>query len=319
MTALLTRSRAVLSVAGADTLRFLNGLLAQDVAPLALAGAKPVYSAVLDARGRLAHDIFVHATSDNSVFVDCDRTHADSLLKEWTRRRLRMKLTIEDASDDVSVVARLPEGGDEDVSGDLPDDPRRIPELGRRGIVQNSSIVSADDHSDDVMARQYMLRRWELGVAEGGEEMQYGTSLPLEMNVAGLNGVSFTKGCYIGQELTARTHFRGVVRKRIMPFELLGEKGLPLAVGTTLRRAGEAVQSTRRSRSDGEIFAYDAEAKRGLALVRLKSVADGTNLEPFDKDQDVESAVGLCELRVTRPSWWPAEWGREDEEEPRWS
>ena len=306
----LSATRAVLAVAGKDATRFLNGLLAQDLAPLQR--NEPLYSAVLDARGRLTHDVFLHPAPDDrsAVLVDCDSEHSAQLLKDWTRRRLRMKVTLEDISHDVAVVADLA-----NTTPSLPPDARSIAELGSRGILP---AVSAPP-SQTALANAYRLRRWELGVAEGHAELQYGRSLPLETNAEGLHGVSFEKGCYVGQELTARTHFRGVVRKRVMPFTVSDECA-PLAVGTALRRAdAAAAASTRRARSDGEVWAYDADERRGLALVRIAAVAEGGPLAPFDPDADVgDSAPRQCEVHVTRPAWWPARWGNEDAEEPRW-
>lgn len=99
----------------------------------------------------------------------------------------------------------------------------RLPDLGQR-------VILPADHQPDgtpVPDEVYTERRFRLGVAEGSSEIPSGAALPLEYNLDALNGVSFSKGCYVGQELTARTHFQGVIRKRLMPLRLLGGAGSP--------------------------------------------------------------------------------------------
>jgi folate-binding protein YgfZ len=81
-------------------------------------------------------------------------------------------------------------------------------------------LVEADKEADE---RHYLLWRIENGVAEGSTEIPKGEAIPLEYNFAGLNAISFEKGCYIGQELIARTHHRGVIRKRLIPLKFVDE------------------------------------------------------------------------------------------------
>ena len=107
----------------------------------------------------------------------------------------------------------------------------RLPELGDRmifpaGYTPPGKIVTPDAF------RNFRLR---LGVAEGCLEIPTGEALPLEYNLDALNGISYTKGCYVGQELTARTHFRGVIRKRLMPVSFFAPASA--AVSGTRRRS----------------------------------------------------------------------------------
>ena len=93
----------------------------------------------------------------------------------------------------------------------------RLPDLGARtilpaGCIPPGKVVAPEAFKD---------LRFRLGVPEGCSEVPSGEALPLEYNLDALNGVSYTKGCYVGQELTARTHFRGVIRKRLMPVSFL--------------------------------------------------------------------------------------------------
>ena len=128
-------------------------------------------------------------------------------------------------------------------------------------------------------------------MAEGAGELA--GELPLECNLDGLGAVSFTKGCYLGQELTSRTHFRGVVRKRILPFSL-PEGGPGVAVGDAVGKGGRvlAFDAAREGRGGGI----------GLALVRLETLGeDGTALLPVGEG-------GAAAVEVRRPAWWPEAW-----------
>ncbi|KAL5651175.1 hypothetical protein ACJX0J_036633, partial [Zea mays] len=101
----------------------------------------------------------------------------------------------------------------------------RLDYLGYRGIFPADTIpplVESDKEADE---RHYQLWRIENGVAEGSTEIPKGEAIPLEYNLAGLNAISFEKGCYIGQELIARTHHRGVIRKRLMPMKFVDGNG----------------------------------------------------------------------------------------------
>ena len=137
----------------------------------------------------------------------------------------------------------------------------------------------------------YDVHRFHLGVGESAAEL--GGEVALECNLDGLHGVSFTKGCYIGQELTSRTHFRGVVRKRVMPFTLpAGASGPQVA-------RGDAVSDGATGAPIGKVLAYHPGAACGLALLRLGQQ---------QQRHRVACAGGQAEVEVHTPGWWPATW-----------
>lgn len=124
------------------------------------------------------------------------------------------------------------------------------------------------------------------------EDLPPGVALPLESNLAYLNGISFTKGCYIGQELTARTHHMGVVRKRLLPVRLaapLPRDGVPEGA-PILTAAGKAAGKFRAGQ--GEL---------GLALLRLANANEPLRLSV---------AGGEVELTANIPAWWPKSSGK---------
>ena len=201
-------SRAVVRVAPAapeeDAAQFLQGLVTNDVT-----GALPVYAGLLTAQGKALFDFLVWPGSDSSLLLDCEADAAEELIKRLSLYRLRRKLTI--AVEPALGVYWQAELGD----GGAPDP--RLPALGQRWI----AAVSEGDRPAD---GQWLRHRLALGVPEGRAEL--GDVLWLETNAAELHGVSFSKGCYIGQENTARMNWRQKVNRRLLvvPFDRSDEK-----------------------------------------------------------------------------------------------
>ncbi|MFC3098803.1 CAF17-like 4Fe-4S cluster assembly/insertion protein YgfZ [Alteraurantiacibacter palmitatis] len=196
-------SRAVLRISpldeSEDARSFLQRLVTNDVT-----GTLPVYAALLSAQGKHMFDFLIWADPSASsgragdLLLDCEAALADDLAKRLSLYRLRRKLGI--ARDD-SLGVFWSAAGDEGTP-----DPR-LPALGQRWIAP----VSTDDASADAA---WLAHRLSRGVPEGRSEM--GDLLWLETNAADLGGVSFTKGCYIGQENTARMNWRQKVGRRLL-------------------------------------------------------------------------------------------------------
>lgn len=201
-------SRAVVRIApeveGEDAAQFLQGLVTNDVS-----GALPVYAGLLTAQGKMLFDFLVWPGADRSLLLDCEADAAGELVKRLSLYRLRRKLSI--AVDPALGVYWQAELGD----GGAPDP--RLADLGQRWI----AAVSDDDQAVD---DAYLKHRLALGVPEGRTEL--GDVLWLEANADELNGVSFSKGCYVGQENTARMNWRQKVNRRVLvvPLERSDEK-----------------------------------------------------------------------------------------------
>ncbi len=194
---------------GEDAAAFLQGLLTNDVT-----GPLPVYAGLLTAQGKALFDLIVWPGAPGEILLDCEAEHADELVKRLSLYRLRRKLAIE--RDDAVAVHWAPHTGDGGAT-----DPR-LSALGERWLAP----VSDDDQSADDNWRAHRLR---LGVPEGRAEL--GDILWLETNAAELNGVSFSKGCYVGQENTARMNWRQKINRRLVV--------VPLASSDEARRKAE--------------------------------------------------------------------------------
>jgi folate-binding protein YgfZ len=189
---------------GEDVTAFLQGLVTQDIA-----GELPVWAGLLSPQGKTLFDFIVWPAGHGDLLIDCEADAADELIKRLSLYRLRRKIGI--ARDDSLGVYWQPQLGD----GGAPDP--RLPELGQRWIAK---VANHDESADDPW-RQHRL---SLGVPEGREEL--GDILWLETNAAELNGVSFSKGCYVGQENTARMNWRQKVNRRLLvvPLDKSDEK-----------------------------------------------------------------------------------------------
>ncbi|SEL56501.1 hypothetical protein SAMN05216382_2169 [Sphingomonas palmae] len=211
--------RAVLRVAGEDVRGFLQGLVTNDTARL------PAYAALLTPQGKALFDFIIWADGDD-VLLDVEGTQADALARRLSIYRLRRAITI--ARDERLAV----HWSREPVEGAAPDP--RLAALGYRWIAPPGAPAAG-----------WHAHRLSLGVTEGVAELGSGETLWLEANARELNGVSFTKGCYVGQENTARMHHRSKVNRRLAvapddlsdPKRRMGYADLGLMV--TVRRAEE--------------------------------------------------------------------------------
>ena len=198
--------RALLRLAGDDPRDFLQGLVTNDVTndvagDLAgdVAGALPVWAALLSAQGKALFDFFVWADGDD-LLIDCESAVADALLRRLTIYRLRRAIII---GREPALAVHWSMDGD---AGDAGVADPRLALLGRRWLAAAG---------DDDASAAYRAHRLALGVTEGVAELGSDQTLWLECNAAELNGVSFTKGCYVGQENTARMNWRSTVNRRL--------------------------------------------------------------------------------------------------------
>ena len=257
MTIVRLDDRAVLRIAGAEARSFLQGLLTNDLG--ALSPAVPLYAGLLSPQGKALFDVMLFAGDEGSVLVDVAADRAAALAKRLSMYRLRKAVTIEPT--DLAVFAGW-NGGEVGHTADP-----RFSGLGARWISegQDAGIAGAD---------AYDAHRLIIGVP-GSADIGEDQLLWLETGADLLNGVSFTKGCYVGQENTARMHHRDKVRRRLVPVRLAGDPG----DGSVRDAAGRAA-GTLRSHRDG----------LGIAHLRLEAAAGALT-------------TGEAVLTVLRPDW----------------
>lgn len=188
MPATTLADRTLIRLSGEDVRGFLQGLVTNDVT-----GHLPVWAGLLSAQGKCLFDFLVWDDSDD-LLIDCEAEAAEELVKRLRMYRLRRPITIELERDLAVHWAPAGERG-------MPDP--RLADLGRRWIAPASEPASG-----------WLAHRLAHGVCEGRAEL--GDLLWLECNAAELGGVSFTKGCYVGQENTARMNWRQKINRRLV-------------------------------------------------------------------------------------------------------
>jgi folate-binding protein YgfZ len=198
MTATRLFTRTIIRIAphdGEDAAEFLQGLVTSDVK-----GILPVWAGLLSPQGKVLFD-FIVWSAGKALLLDCEADAADALVKRLSLYRLRRRIEI--ARDDTVAVHWRPHEGDGAAA-----DPR-LHALGERWLAP----AEAGDESAD---EEWRAHRLSLGVVEGRAELGSDATLWLECNAAELHGVSFTKGCYVGQENTARMNWRQKVNRRLV-------------------------------------------------------------------------------------------------------
>jgi folate-binding protein YgfZ len=203
MTATRLFSRAIIRVSPQDqeedVAEFLQGLVTNDVK-----GKLPVWAGLLTPQGKALFD-FIVWPSGKDLLLDCEADAADALVKRLSIYRLRRRIAI--TRDEGLAVHWRPHEGD----GAAPDP--RLHALGERWL---APIEAQGDHEDEGADEEWRAHRLALGVAEGRAELGSDATLWLECNAVELNGVSFSKGCYVGQENTARMNWRQKVNRRLI-------------------------------------------------------------------------------------------------------
>lgn len=256
------KDRGVVSVTGPDAEKLLAGLVTNDMAQLAEQPA--LYAALLSPQGKILFDFLVVRT-EGGFLLDTVRGKAADLVKRLSMYKLRADVAIRDATEDFVVAAVW--GSDEGAAPTGAADGAHVfadPRLAALGARVLAEAKGADEVlaniGERVPAEAYHAHRIGLGVPEGGRDFVLGDTFPHEALMDQLGGVSFTKGCFVGQEVVSRMEHRTTVRKRVVP--VVAEAALPagplpvLAAEAEIGRLGSVAGT------------------RGLALLRLDRVAE---------------------------------------------
>lgn len=268
--------RGVLRLGGEDARSFLQGLISNDVDRLAPDQA--LYAALLTPQGKYLFD-FMLAGRKGEILIDAERGRLPALVQRLSLYRLRAKVTIEDVSDGLAVLAVPDEtapaafGLPTRPGAAKPLDADTVVMVDPRGAALGVRVLLPREAEARFRAEHGLVEgafadwdrlRLEQGVPDGSRDLVLERSLLLESGFEELNGVSFTKGCFVGQELTARTKHRALIKKRLVPVRVHGPMPTP---GTTVRR-GEREAGEMRSSVPGA----DGLDGIGLALLRLEQL-----------------------------------------------
>ena len=262
----LVPHRGVIAVGGPDRVDFLQGLISNDTTKVA--PGRAIWAALLTPQGRFLNDMFVADGGGDTLLVETERERTPALAKKLGLYRLRSKVTVEDrsAAMEVAVVFGRDAENVLPIEGATAFVDPRLPELGVRVLAptgQAATLLAARGCTEASLSA-YDALRLELGVPDGSRDLIVDKALLLENGFDELNGVDWQKGCYMGQELTARTKYRALIRKRLFPVRIEG--ALP-APGTSIHKDGQEVGELR-----------SGSGSRALAMLRLDAVKAGQKL-----------------------------------------
>ncbi|MCW8915001.1 MAG: folate-binding protein [Magnetovibrio sp.] len=257
--------RGLIKIEGPDARSFLQGLVSQDMQRITANQA--VYSAFLTPQGKFLFDFFAFEMG-GSVVLDVEGKRCSDFFKRLSMYKLRSDVNLSDVSADFDVYGILDsqgfaERGQSKAFGEgiIYADPRLL-DMGCRAILPKGDISALEQSGLSAgNLDSFEQTRMSLGLADGSRDMSVDKALLLENGFEELDGVNFAKGCFMGQELTARTRYRGLVKKRLLPVTINGpapDTGASLQLGD--KEAGEMKSSC------GNV---------GLALVRLDKLSDG--------------------------------------------
>lgn len=320
---MLLASRAVLRVSGSEALKLLQGITTQKLVP-ASEDVRPRFSAMLNSQGRMLAD-FIVVPQEGHFLLDCEREASDIITKTIQQFIMRRDVRIDEVTADWAVSA-MPRCRDEaaarlalaaagvpgDALASLAQDPR-CAQLGWRSLHRRPAEGATGDEGE------YDLVRMAAGVPQGLADFAPREALGPECSLDWLNGLSFKKGCYIGQELIARTYARGAIRKRYVPV-VLAASAAELPLRSELEHAAAAGDFAQHSRADARLplpppgcrllteagksagVLRSSRGNRAIALVRLRDAfsADGTA-----QALRLDTAEALY-VRPYAPAWWPA-------------
>lgn len=291
---IMLEDRGIVTIGGEDRRTFLQGLISNDATRVD--GARSVYAAFLTAQGKYLHDFFV-AEIGAALALDCERERAADLVRRLRIYRLRSKVAIEDAGQDWAVAALLGEGAADAVGlaaaepgatrpflGGVAFVDPRLAEAGLRAILPRVDAARRLAEAGFAAGGReaYDRHRLELGLADGSRDMDLERTILLECGFDELHGVDWEKGCFLGQELTARTKYRALIRKRLIPVAVEGP--LPPR-GAPILKDGREVGEMRSGAGD-----------LGLALLRLEALEAGA-------DDGAPFLAGEARLTPRPPSW----------------
>jgi hypothetical protein len=284
--------RGILAVSGPDRRPFLQGLVSNDIEKVSPTSAR--YAALLTAQGKYLHD-FMMVEADESIWLDAEAARLGDLKRRLSMYRLRAKASLEERAELCVAAAFGPEA---QAALGLPSEPGtarpfgsgvafvdpRLPALGARTIAPLATVRRslAEAGIAEAGFEDYDRLRLSLGIPDGSRDLVLEKSILLEAGFDELNGIDWQKGCYIGQELTARTKYRGLVKRRLVPVRIDGPIPVP---GTVVTADGREVGEMRSSRD-----------VLGLALLRIEPVREGKSL-----------AAGEAGLFPLRPAWMQLE------------
>ena len=256
----IIQNRSIISISGEDTKIFLQGLITNDINKVSEKQA--IYALMLSPQGRFSYDFFIIKSGDKFL-LDCSCEQVDEIIKKFSFYKLRSKIEIK-IEEDLVVVADNDCSSNPIFNQEIADevlifaDPRNS-ELGFR-IFAKKTVIEKSMKADETNSAKYNLHRLKLKIPDDSD-LTFEKSFPLEFGFDNLNAIDYQKGCYVGQETTARMHYKGVIRKQIFLVEVFDCN--EIAKSTEIEADGKKI---------GEILSSIFYDNKLLALALIKNL-----------------------------------------------
>jgi len=286
------KHRKVLKVSGENSIEFLNNILTIDITKLKPKELLP--SALLSPQGRILFDMLVssiivdNSFYDKSIYIEYDKDQQDQLIKKLNMYNLRREVSIEKTSYEVLVTTK-----NENSTYTLIDK-RFFNEDLRRVYVKNLS--KNDDVNDNENINWYDLLRYKNCILEGSKEIETNVSLPLETNLDLLGGISFEKGCFIGQEVNARIKWKGLVKRKYVPVTYKSKKLSYLKL-IELNEKKIFLNSKEIGEIVSLLYNKDDDLWYGIAKITL------SHLYSFEEDNTLEGDFLNEKIKINFPKY----------------
>jgi tRNA-modifying protein YgfZ len=284
--------RGLIALRGDDARALLQGVISTSIERVTPTAAS--YGALLTPQGKYLFDFIVMQVGD-TLLLDTERDRAADLMRRLMLYRMRAKVEIEDQSERFEVAALVGDvagplglsaqaGAARASDGGLVLIDPRLRQLGGRAVLPQGRAAAILEGMGfaPLPHAAYEEARLALGVPDGARDLVVERSTLLESGFEELRGVDFDKGCFVGQELTARMKYRGLVRKRLMPVRL---EGPPPPAGTAIRLGGKDAGEMRSS-----------QGGQGIALLRLEQIAKAA-------EDGVPLLADATEVIPAKPDW----------------
>jgi len=272
-------NRAIISVSGNDSATFLQGLITNDIKKVSSENA--IYALMLTPQGKYLYDFFI-TMKDETYYIDCSSEHIDTIIKKFSMYKLRsdVKLAKADEYEAVALIGEKVVSSIDNVrqfcKGVAYIDPRSD-KIFARAIIEREneyqSFKAYEFAEGDIC--DYEQTRISLGIPSGDNDLVSGDSFPLDFSMNELNAIDYKKGCYVGQEVTARVNYRGKIRKKV--YRLQSEENWP-EYGTKI---------TIKDSKSGHLLS--SVKNIALALLRIEDVEKNGN----------ECNVGAIKAKIT--------------------
>ena len=286
------KNRKVLKVSGENSIEFLNNIMTSDITKLKPRELLP--SALLSPQGRILFDMLVSSIIvdnplyDKSIYIEYDKDQQDQLIKKLNMYNLRREVSIEKTSYEVLVTTK-----NENSTYTLIDK-RFFNEDLRRVYVKNLS--KNNDVNDNENINWYDLLRYKNCILEGSKEIETNVSLPLETNLDLLGGISFEKGCFIGQEVNARIKWKGLVKRKYVPVTYKS-KILSYLKLIELNEKKIFLNSKEIGEIVSLLYNKDDDLWYGIAKITL------SHLYSFEEDSELEGDFLNEQIKINFPKY----------------